>query len=277
MKLLRKVFNYFSVMSVFKAVNEEPRMRQMWDLSKTVLQNLTDHYATLQIDTEGQGRLRLLLCAQAVFMRKVVESLSKKGNTVNGWVDVGDSDGAARLLFLKSSPQMGGFRTLGVNLEPEAVALIRSKGLEAQCLNAMDLHKTGVTFDLVSIFETLEHMPNPLGFLESIQPVVGRRLIVSVPLIVSSRVALGYLSPKWSVPNQPTYSNNHFFELCPSDWKKLFSHAGWTIEDEWKVCQFPRSGPLNWLMTYAWRKMSFEGYWFVSLKKDDTFTSRFIR
>lgn len=277
MGLLKSIFNYFSVVAVLKAVKQEPRLRQMWDLSKKVLPDLTNHYATLQIDAETQVRLRLLLCAQAVFIREVIDSLRKKGAAVNGWVDVGDSDGAARLLFSKSAPQPPDFKTLGVNLEPEAVALIRSKGLEAQCLNAMDLHKTGVTFDLVSIFETLEHMPNPLGFLESVQPVVGRRLIVSVPLTVLSHVALGYLSPKWGVPNQPTYSNNHFFELCPSDWKKLFNHAGWAIEDEWRVCQFPRSGPLNWLMTYAWRKISFEGYWFVSLKKDATFTNRFIR
>ncbi len=277
MGLLHNVFKYFSVMAVHDAVKQDPRLQQMWDLSTTVLLDLSNHFATFRVDAEGQVRLRLLLCAQAVFIRTVIDVLNKKEDAVNGWVDVGDSDGSARLLFLKSAPQMQGFRTFGVNLEPKAVELIRSKGLEAECMNAMNLHKKGISFDIVSVFETLEHMPDPVGFLERIHQVVGRRLVISVPLITASRVGLNYLTPKWDFQMKPGYSNNHFFEFSPRDWQKLFSHTGWAIEDEWKVRQFPRSGPLNWMMSYAWRRISFEGFWFVSLKKDLTLSSRFFR
>ncbi len=262
-------------MAVNNAVREDSRLRQMWDLSRTVLPDLAGHYATFRIEAEDEARLRLLLCAQVIFVQKVIAG--SKASLVNGWVDIGDSDGAARLLFLKSTPQMRAFRTLGVNLEPEAVDLARSKGLEAECMNAMDLHKKGITFDLVSVFETLEHMPDPVGFLERIHDVVGHRLIISVPLIVKSRVSLRYLTSKWEKEKRPTYANNHFFELSPVDWQKLFNHTGWVIEDEWRVRQFPRSGPLNWMMSYAWRRISFEGYWFVSLKKDHTLANQFCR
>ena len=131
--------------------------------------------------------------------------------------------------------------------------------------------------DIVSLFETLEHMPDPVGFLERINPVVGSRLVISVPLIRASRIGLSYLNPRWDKNIKPAYSNNHFFELSPEDWTRLFNHTGWAIEKEWKVRQFPRSGPLNWIMSYAWRKISFEGYWFVSLTKDTKYSGRFLR
>lgn len=277
MSLLRNAFNYFSVMAVHEAVKQDPRLQHMWDISLEVLPDLKDHFATVRVGAEDQVRLRMLLCAQAVFIREVIDALNKNGDAVNGWVDVGDSDGAARLLFLKSAPDMKGLRTFGVNLEQEAVEMIRSKGLEAECMNAMDLHKKGNSFDVVSVFETLEHMPDPIGFLERIYQVVGRHLVISVPLIRTSRVGLSYLTPKWNPQNKPAYSNNHFFELSPRDWRKLFSHTGWAVETEWKVRQFPRSGPLNWMMSYAWRRVSFEGYWFVSLKKDQILSNRFSK
>lgn len=277
MKIKRRFFNYLSSMAVHRAVCEDLAFKKMWDLSFEVLPDLTDHYATVKADAESQLRLRLLLCAQALFMHKAFVRLLKEGNPAGSWVDVGDSDGAARQLFIRGFPEAMGIKTFGVNFEQEAVDLIRSKGLAAECMNAMDLHKAGIGCDLVSVFETLEHLPDPVGFLESMRGVVGKRLIISVPLIVSSRVGLKYLSNRWEIHKIPSYSNNHVFELSPCDWQKLFNHTGWAIEDEWKVRQFPRSGPLNWMMSYAWRKIGFEGYWFISLKKDDSFSHRFTR
>ncbi len=277
MKVKRKIFNYFSIMAVHNAIKQDPQLQQMWDLSTTVLPDLSNHFATFRVSAEDQVRLRLLICAQVVFMRQVVDKLKSKEGKVNSWLDVGDSDGATRLLFLENMLPIQDFKTFGVNLKPDAVALIRSKGLEAECMDAMDLHKKGILFDIVSVFETLEHMPNPIGFLEEISQVVGRRLVISVPLIRASRIGLRYLDERWDPKLKPDYSNNHFFEFSPHDWCRLFNHAGWTIELEWKVRQFPRRGPLKWMMSYAWRKISFEGFWFVSLKKDNTFSSRFSR
>lgn len=222
-------------------------------------------------------RVRLLICAQVVFIKGVIRSLQAQGKAVKAWVDVGDSDGSARQLFLASADANSNIKTLGINLEKEAVDLIRSKGLEAEHMNAMDLHKKGIACDIVSVFETLEHLPDPIGFLESMQEVVGERLVISVPLIVNSRVGLRYLTKKWEAHKVPGICNNHMFELSPDDWTKIFLHTGWAIEEQWKVRQYPSSGVLKYLMQTAWRKISFEGYWFVSLKKDTTFSSRFKR
>lgn len=277
MTLKRQVFNTLDRMAVEKAVSRAPEMQNMWDVSRQVLPDLTDHYASVTVDAEAQMRLRLLLCAQALFIHKVYAGLIAQGQAVKSWVDVGDSDGAARELFLRRFPDAAGIETLGVNMEQEAVDMIRRRGLAAECMNAMDLHTRGYDCDLVSVFETLEHMPNPIGFLENMQQVVGKRLIISVPLVVTSRVGLLYQSAKWDQRKEARYSNNHVFELSPRDWTKLFRHTGWSIDDEWKVRQYPKTGPLKLVMQYAWRKLSFEGYWFVSLKKDTTVSGRFVK
>ncbi|MDI6758767.1 MAG: methyltransferase domain-containing protein [Candidatus Omnitrophota bacterium] len=276
--LVRRFFNYLSCIAVRRAVCEDSSFKRVWNLSLEVLPDLTNHYATVQVvDAETQMRLRLLLCAQALFMHKSFAQLIKEGNPASSWVDVGDSDGAARELFMRAFPEGKNMKTLGINFEQETVDLIRSKGLTAECMDAMDLHKKGIKYDLVSVFETLEHLPDPISFLEYIQEVVGCYLVISVPLVTASRVGLRYLTPKWEPYKKPSYANNHVFEFSPRDWCKLFNHAGWAIETEWKIRQFPRSGPLNWLMSYAWRRISFEGYWFVLLKKDHSFSERFYR
>ena len=277
MKLKRQILNALDRMAVTQAVIRAPEMQRMWDLSMQVLPDLTDHYATVTVDREAQLRLRLLLCAQALFMHRVYAALIAQGQAVTSWVDVGDSDGAARQLFMRCFPEAAGVQTLGVNLEQEAVDMIRRKGLAAECMNAMDLHRRGYGCDLVSVFETLEHMPNPLGFLESMHQVVGTRLIISVPLIIASRVGLLYQTAKWEAHKEPRYSNNHVFELSPDDWTKLFRHTGWSIDDEWSVRQYPEKGLLKQLMQYTWRKIGFEGYWFISLREDTTFSSRFVK
>ena len=128
---------------------------------------------------------------------------------------------------------------------------------------------------MVSVFETLEHLPNPIGFLKNMQDVVDKRLVISVPLIVNSRVGLRYLTDKWSPEEVPTIANNHIFELSPKDWTKLFWHTGWRVDHAWKVTQFPKRGLLKMMMQYAWQKISFEGFYFVSLVKDSKYSSQY--
>ena len=67
----------------------------------------------------------------------------------------------------------------------------------------------------------------------------------------------------------------HIFELSPEDWRKLFKHAGWRVEREAIVKQFPEHGPLNWVLGAYWRYTSFEGFYFASLSRDSTYSSKY--
>lgn len=275
MSLKREVFERLSILSVLKAVKGDPAMAEMWELSLNKLPDLTDHYATVKVPHEAQYRLRLLICAQALFVARCASRLAVTSPAVMTWVDVGDSDGAARMLLTASGQAPFVSKTLGVNLEQEAVDQIRKNGLDAECMDAMNLRKEGIEADLISVFETLEHLPDPIGFLRSMLDVVEERLLISVPFVRSSRVGLRYLEARWEAHKRPSYSNNHVFELSPADWTKLFRHTGWGVENSWTVLQFPANGLLGMIMSAAWRKISFEGYWFVCLKRDDKFSRKF--
>ena len=178
--ILRRVFVFLSKISVRSAVKNNDELNTIWNLSCKVLPDLGDHYAIVRLDEEAEMRVRMLTCAQVVFLKRVVTGLllQKKEMT---YLDVGDTDGAVRLLFKEMYPEFP-LIGLGINLQKKAVENITSKGLSAECIDAMDLHKQGRTYDIVSVFETLEHLPNPIGFLESIYSVVNERLIISVPV-----------------------------------------------------------------------------------------------
>jgi len=274
MTFKKRMFNQVSAIAVTRAIKEDSDMTAMWNLSLKILPKLEDHYATVKLSGENLLRVRMLICAQAIFVKRIINQFENLGAKIESYVDIGDSDGSTRMLLEKSINNQG-VKSLGINIQKKAVELIRKNSLEAECMDAMDLNAQTRKFDLVFVFETLEHLPNPIGFLENMQDVVNKRLIISVPLIVNSRVGLRYLTGKWTYGEIPTIANNHIYELSPKDWTKLFWHTGWRVDHEWKVRQFPKRGLLKMLMQYAWRKISFEGFYFVSLVKDSKYSSQY--
>lgn len=273
-KLAGKLFRILSKKAVIKAAREDPDFFEIWELSFKVFPELKDHFVGAELEEEAALRVRALICAETLFLTIVIDGLRKQGVPVGSYVDIGDSDGSVRILLQKSMDNFN-LETLGINLQNAAVLRMKQKGLTAQCMDAMQLSNAGKRFDVVSVFETLEHLPNPIGFLESLQNIVKQRLVISVPLLVKSRVKLAYLESNWPNDKVPTIENIHIFELSPQDWEKIFLHTGWKIEMQKEFRHFPSRGLLNLVMTQSWRTLSFEGFWLVSLKKDDTFRRRY--
>lgn len=273
-KTRKNIFDALSKKAIAGMVKEDNRYYSIWKLSFEALPNLVDHFVNSKLDTEAVARVRMLICAETYFLKEVITILNSNGLCINNYLDIGDSDGAVRILLRRSMENFK-IETLGINLQTEAVWRIREKGLAAECIDAMHIHRNGKSYDIVSVFETLEHLTDPISFLINLREMVGLRLIVSVPLITKSRVNLAYLGNKWPKEKVPTIENTHIFELSPKDWQKIFLHSGWSIEAEKNIRQFPSRGLLKWLMQYLWRNISFEGFWFVSLKKDNTYTQRF--
>lgn len=271
--MLLKIFKFLSVIAVKKAIRENSALNEVWKESFNTFPSFHDHFGTIILDDEAELRIRMLISAQVVFLKKVIDELPEADRKLN-FLDVGDSDGSLRLLFEKKYPKLLS-ENLGINLQQSVVDEMNRNGLKAECIDAMDLHKQNRKYDLVSVFETMEHLPNPIGFLENISMVVKDRLIISVPLIANSRLNLGYLDPKWPKSKTPTIATTHIFELDPEDLKKIFWHTGWEIDFDWRVRPFPKYGPLNWILKFIWRRISFEGWYFVSLKRNEKFSSQY--
>lgn len=192
-------------------------------------------------------------------------------------VDIGDSAGT-HVLYLKAlveqDSQLAGAvtRWISVNLDPIAVEKIRARGLEAILARAEDLqYALGIDVSLFMSFEMLEHLTDPIAFLDSLSRRASADwLVVTVPYIRTSRVGLHHMRHGHKRPMTP--ENTHIFELSPPDWRLLFQQAGWRVERERIYRQYPRWG--IWRITQpVWRRVDFEGFYGVILRRDRSWAS----
>ncbi len=273
----RKIIDPVSISAVRQIVNSHTELKEIWEYSFRIFPDFGQHYTVPVDNVEVEQRIRLLMTAETIFVKKAIGKVIKRDGRCS-YADVGDSDGSIRLLLNKYY-NVNELSYVGINLQNSAVEKIRSKGLDAICADALSLGDQGVTYDIVSAFETLEHLSDPIGFLDGMKKVTNERLIVSVPFIRHSRIGLAYLSQKWlrqwPEDKKPTIENTHIFELSPKDWKNLFLHTGWKVDREWKLMMFPSNRPSRLILQPFWRFVSFEGFWFVSLYKDSKYSSQY--
>ncbi len=254
-------------------VDSYKKLKDLWETSTHLIPDFQNHFTLPVSDMEIESRIRLLVVGEAYFIHDEIERVLKHQGTCS-YADVGDSDGSVRQI-LRQYFEGTRLQSVGINLQRSAVDKMNKSGLEAICADALSLGEQGITYDIVSAFETLEHLPDPIGFLTSVKKITHTKLILSVPFIRRSRVGLAYTSSTWPEDKTPTIENTHIFELSPADWRKIFLHTGWNIEREWTLLMYhPRRAARVLLQPY-WRRVSFEGFWFVALSKDDTFTSRY--
>jgi len=270
----RKIFDPVSISSVIKVINSNNELREIWEYSFDLFPDFSSHFAVPVYDKEIEHRIRMLVVGETFFIKKEIDGIleSKEGCS---YADVGDTDGSVRLLLEKSFSKEK-LSSVGINLQENAVEKIKKRGLDAICADALSLGDMGNNYDIVSAFETIEHLPDPIGFLDRIKSVINNRLILSVPFIRHSRISLAYLSDKWPEGKKPTIENTHIFELSPLDWEKIFLHTGWKIENEWKLMMFPSTGFSRFILQPYWRFVSFEGFWFVSLSKYNKYASQYV-
>ena len=250
--LAKGIFNIISSSAILAAKSEDEDLDKIWETSLKIAPSLDRHFVNTSLENEALLRIRYLLCGEVYFLKNIIEKLFRLEKKCT-YLDIGDSDG---YVYLVLNEVMKGYNVkyLGINLQKKAVQKIREKGLEAECTDAMEVRKRGKAYDLVSLFETLEHLVNPIEFLEGVHDVVGKRLIISVPLVQRSRVGLQYLSRNWPQNKVPTIENTHIFELSLKDWTKILTHTGWEIENQWKLKQFPSFGLNGFIMKHIWRK-----------------------
>lgn len=267
------VVRSMSERAVHAVVNRSPALRRMWDISLKKYPSFRDHFAKPVDDPDTEARIRFLVAAECAFVEDEIKAVLAKNSRCT-YADIGDSDGSVRVVMHEIFGR-DRLSTTGINLQPTVVKRMQEMGLDAICEDAVEVGKRGVRYNVVSVFETLEHLPDPIGFLKAIGAVVEDRLVLSVPYVRRSRVGLQYLDGSWPAGEAPTIENVHVFELCPADLRKLFQHAGWRVERESIFKQFPASSPAGMLLSIYWRLTSFEGFYFASLVKDDTYASRY--
>jgi hypothetical protein len=264
-------------MASLKSAIAEQGMRELLvQLAKSV-PDLTDQYSTFKIDTEY---LQLKVRAQHAFQIKItlkaleiIANQKQENKDTFTVVDIGDSSGT-HLRYLKSLISnsasfcsVRNFQFLSVNLDPIAVEKIRSKGQDAILCRAEELFlKNEIKANLFLSYEVLEHLSNPIDFLNKLSLSVEDTLFVlTVPYLSQSRVGLHHVRHNQKRDVYP--ENTHIFELSPTDWKLIFLHSGWEVIEETIYRQYPLKSWMR-IMKPFWGKYDFEGFYGVILKKN---------
>lgn len=96
-----------------------------------------------------------------------------------------------------STAQNKGWKAIGTDISREAIQICKEKNLKVRCGNISELNFQSNYFDIITMFEVMEHLDNPRGTLEQIHKILrpGGLLYITTPNFNSlTRFILG---PKW--------------------------------------------------------------------------------
>jgi 2-polyprenyl-3-methyl-5-hydroxy-6-metoxy-1,4-benzoquinol methylase len=151
--------------------------------------------------------------------------------------------------------QLQGWRVTGLDLSAAMVERIRSQ-LRLPALVGQLPHPelTSARFELVTMWQSLEHLPQPLDALTEAHRLLapGGRLMVSIPNIESG--PFRWFGPAWYGVELP----RHLIHFNPATLRRMLQAAGFTVE---RVRMIPKSDWLRASVRLARRK-SAEGSFF---------------
>ena len=258
--------------SIWSAVREQHLDRLSTRLAE-IVPDLTFQYTTFSVDNDYlRIKIRSLHAFQINLLIKAINYIPPKESIYV--VDIGDSSGT-HLIYLDSILKDDvkfascNLNYLSVNLDPIAVEKISSKGIRAILCRAEDLYENHkIKADLIFSFEMLEHLYDPISFLNILsEKSVSEYFVLTVPYLSQSRVGLHHIRQG---QNRVVYpENTHIFELSPHDWKLIFQQAGWKIVNDVIYRQYPAWSVWR-LLKPLWKKLDFEGFYGVILKRDRT-------
>jgi hypothetical protein len=265
--------------SIRSAVREQHLDRLSTRLAE-IVPDLTSQYTTFSVDNDYlRIKTRALHAFQINLLIKAINYIPPKESIYV--VDIGDSSGT-HLIYLDSilkddmKYSSCNLEYLSVNLDPIAVEKISSKGIKAILCKAQDLYENyNIKADLVFSFEMLEHLYDPISFLNTLsEKSVSECFVLTVPYLSQSRVGLHHIRQG---QNRVVYpENTHIFELSPHDWQLIFQQAGWKIVNDGIYRQYP-SWSVWRLLKPLWKKLDFEGFYGVILKRDRTWAELYQR
>jgi hypothetical protein len=218
-EVLRKLgFDYNRFFLRIKRVNAERLLKNKMDTLNGG-DNLKDydlsiHFAHETLDAvEDQLILKSSIIDRIAFLK---ECFSKDEIATDTFLDLGDPSG----VFLKSLGRTG----VSYNISEDAVRNARRNGMDAirGDIGSLPLRRSSV--DHIFLFQTLEHLPDPIGILNRIFDVNKKSLTISVPHVKTTLIHRKNYAPAWR-----SYEH-HIFEFSDNDLRKIISHTPYRME-----------------------------------------------
>jgi SAM-dependent methyltransferase len=178
-------------------------------------------------------------------------------------VDIGDSNG----IFLRSLNKDG----ISLNISPDIISSLREKNIETVVADAEHLPFKNESISTILLFQTLEHVPNPILLLNEIARVCKKSLILSIPYVSQTHIHRRKYDLK-----RPIYEH-HIFEFSQNDFRSIVSHTPFKIQKEIIAMVIDKTGiSLDRIIVSLWNRIfepdqfcgCFTKFYLVHLKKE---------
>jgi hypothetical protein len=204
----------FSLMDENASIILEEKARRLDETTRRLVSAEDDrtHFGDIDLEDRGlQTVVRSFTIDRILFIRQCLQDSSP------GLVaDLGDTNG----IFLRSMGEGG----ISVNISEKAVTILHGRGLDAIRADIEHLPFRDNSLAVLFLFETLEHVPNPILMLHEAARVTSGSLILSVPHVTSTTI-----HPRLYDPTKPVHQH-HIFEFSPDDLHRVATHTPFTIE-----------------------------------------------
>lgn len=178
-------------------------------------EDMAEHFAHIYLeDIASQNVVKGFIIDRIQFIES---SLGKERVLNETFIDIGDPDG----IFIKALKKTG----LSANISEMGVKNIHKKGLEAIQCDTEHLPFKNNSVDNILFFEIFEHIPNPVDGLKELNRVSGKSVILSIPYVSKTTIHRYRYVPDWPV------FEHHIFELDDEDFRKIVTHAGFSVRD----------------------------------------------
>jgi len=158
---------------------------------------------------------RMKRATHACFLREIVR-LRRGGRLL----DVGCATG-----FLLEVAQEQGFEPFGLDPNPQAVRLARSRFGDRVQQGELDAGVfEGVAFDVVTLIDVLEHVPDPAALLASVRERLAPGGVLAAVLPNSASLVRRLLGRRW-----PHYAPEHLFFWTPGALERQLDAAGFGV------------------------------------------------
>jgi SAM-dependent methyltransferase len=215
-----------------------------------------DHLADLPLNDRG---LEYVVRSFTIDRIQFIQSIHEGGDPA---VDIGDSNG----IFLRALGRDG----ISLNISAAATVKVHALGLDAVKADISNLPFRDGSIPLVFLFETLEHLSDPVHALNEIGRVCSGSLVLSIPAVHTTAIHRFHYDP-----SRPVHQH-HIFEFSRKDFTSIVTHSPFIIEREHiAVVLGEGGGPWERLIFWLWKRFAepdtfagcFTAFYLCHLKK----------
>ena len=201
------------------------------------------HYGDIDLGEVGlQLVTRSFTIDRIRFIRDVLH-----GRVQGPVVDLGDTNG----IFLRALGQRG----ISVNISDSAVRSLRGRGMDTVKADIEYLPFKDGSIEVVFLFETLEHVPNPIKVLCEIGRVCRHSLILSIPFVGKTNIF-----PSTYSQGRPMHQH-HIFEFSSPDFRRILTHTPFEPKEDRIATVLGGAGRISDRIAIGlWSNIPGEGY-----------------